>query len=132
MRANGVSGFPDPSAGSGGEGFNGLGMSNTGTIIADGITFAGPVVKAAEKACQEYLPGGGGPPPAISESQKLAAIANAQCMRKHGVPIPDPTFPSGGGIEANLGSGVNPQSPAFENAAKACGGFANRIAVRRP
>ena len=34
-----------------------------------------------------------GPPPVVSESERVAAIANAECMRKHGVPnFPDPTF----------------------------------------
>jgi len=128
MRANGVSGFPDPSAGpGGGVGFNSLGESITGTLIVDGQTFSGPVVQAAEKACKEYLPGGAGPPPQLSEHDKLAAIANAQCMRKHGIPVPDPTFGTGGKIAANLGAGVNPASPAFQAAAKACGGAALRF-----
>jgi hypothetical protein len=132
MRANGVSGFPDPTAGSGGEGFNGLGESNTGTIIVDGTTFSGPVVLAAEKVCKEYLPGGAGPPPTISESRKLAMIANAECMRRHGIPLPDPTFSQIGGAAVKLGSGVNPASPAFQAAAKACGNLGVRGAARLP
>jgi hypothetical protein len=130
MRANGVSSFPDPTAGSGGEGFNGLGESNDGTIIVDGSTFSGPVVLAAEKACKEYLPGGAGPPPAIPESRKLAMIANAECMRKHGIPLPDPTFGQPGRVAVNLGPGVNPESPAFQAAAKACGSPEVRIGIR--
>jgi hypothetical protein len=131
MRANGVPNFPDPTAGPGGEGFNGVGLSSNGSMVVDGISFSGPALLAAEKACKEYLPGGNGPPPAISESRKLAMIANAECMRKHGVPnFQDPTFPSGGGAKITIGPGVNPQSPAFENAAKACGGLAQRISIR--
>jgi hypothetical protein len=61
----------------------------------------------------------------------VAAIANAQCMRKHGVPnFPDPTF-SGGRFNAGLG-GVDPQSPAFKQAAAACGdvgGSGQRILI---
>ncbi len=34
--------------------------------------------------------------------------------------FPDPTF-SGGQQALNLGSGINPNSPAFLGAAKACG-----------
>ena len=42
----------------------------------------------------------------------------ASCMRTHGVPnFPDP---SGGGIQIKQGSGVNPRSPAFQSAQKAC------------
>ena len=68
--------------------------------------------------------------------QKL--LAYSQCMRTHGVPnFPDPTF-QGGGVQVRFGpgSGINPQSPAFQNAARQCkgvfggkgGGFAIRIA----
>jgi hypothetical protein len=42
-------------------------------------------------------------------------------MRTHGVPnFPDPTF-GGGGLKSQLPSGVDPQSPAFQKAAAACG-----------
>jgi hypothetical protein len=128
MRANGVSSFPDPVATAGGEGFPGgvIGSPGNDALTVDGVSFSGPVFEAAAKVCKEYLPPGG-PGPAISESQKLAAIANAECMRKHGVPVPDPTFPSRGGIALSLGSGVNPESPAFQTAAKACGSGGERI-----
>jgi hypothetical protein len=124
MRSNGVSNFPDPVMGSGGEGFpDGLIRSSDGSLIVDGVTFSGPALQSAESACKRYLVPSG-PPPKISERQKQAAIANAQCMRKHGVPnFPDPTFPTGGGAGGIriAGPGINPQSPAFQNAAKACG-----------
>jgi hypothetical protein len=59
-------------------------------------------------------PGTTGPDPAL----KLA-----QCMRAHGVrSFPDPT--PGGGIQIPSGSGINPQSPAFQDAQKACAKFA--------
>ena len=132
MRANGVSNFPDPSAGpTGSVGFNGLFMSSTGALTVDGINFSGPALKSAEKACRAYLPGGGGPPPAIPAARRLAMLANADCMRKHDVPnFPDPTFPAGGGIRIGIGSGINPQSPAFQNAAKLCGGLTGRVGGR--
>lgn len=43
----------------------------------------------------------------------------SECMRSHGVPnFPDP---SGGGGGFNLdGTGINPQSPAFESAQQTC------------
>jgi hypothetical protein len=127
MRANGVSGFPDPREGpnGGGVGFpGGLLVGPGGSMVVMGVPFAGPVVLRAEKACKEYLPPGG-PQPVISASQKAAAIANAQCIRKHGVPnFPDPTF-SGGDLNAGL-AGLNPESPAFKRAAAACGGIGGR------
>jgi len=134
MRANGVSNFPDPTMGSGGEGFNGMFQSSDGsTMIVAGITFSGPALVSAEKICKEYMPGGGGPPPAPTEGQKAAAFALAKCMRKHGLSdFPDPTAsPSASngagevighaGLYYALGAGLNPQSPAFKQSAAACG-----------
>jgi hypothetical protein len=40
-------------------------------------------------------------------------------MRSHGVPsFPDPS--AGGGIHLSAGSGINPQSPAFQSAQQSC------------
>jgi hypothetical protein len=56
----------------------------------------------------------------VGGSEKRAAIANAECMRKHGVPnFPDPTF-SRGQLNTGLGA-IDPQSPAFKHAAAVCG-----------
>lgn len=124
MRANGLSNFPDPSAGpGGGVGFNGIIVSpGSRTLTVDGVSFSGPALQTAQTACKVYLPPGG-PPPQPSAGQKAAALAFARCMRGHGVPsFPDPTF--------NAGAGTGPpkqvalpdsQSPAFKQAANACG-----------
>ena len=49
----------------------------------------------------------------------------SRCMRSHGVPnFPDPQFQTapGGGFGVKIGGpGVNPSSPAFQAAQKACG-----------
>ncbi len=135
MRANGVSGFPDPREGpnGGGVGFpGGLFVTSDDSIVVMGIPFSGPALLHAENVCKAYLPPSG-PPPAVSESQRERAIANAECMRKHGVPnFPDPTF-SGGQGNAGLG-GVNPESPAFKQAAAACGdeGTGGQISFAAP
>ena len=45
----------------------------------------------------------------------------AQCMRAHGVPsFPDPTESNGGQAIGFHLSGVDPSSPAFQAAEKAC------------
>ena len=45
----------------------------------------------------------------------------AKCMRAHGLTnFPDPS--SGGGIQLNSSSGLNPASPAFQAAQQACAG----------
>jgi hypothetical protein len=131
MRDNGVSNFPDPSAGPGGVGFNGVGISNTGVLMVDGIVFDGPVAKKAEKACREFLPPGG-PPPAPSASQRAAALAQARCMRQHGVPnFPDPTFGSGTAGKARLSQTLI-QSPVFQRAARACGANGHGLRLAGP
>lgn len=127
MRAHGLSNFPDPSAGPGGEGFNGIDRV-AGGLAVDGITFTGPAAQAAMRACSRFLTPSG-PPPQPTAAQKRAALRFAQCLREHGVPnFPDPDFARApdkpkSGPPAN----VNPQSPAFQAAAKACGGGQRRL-----
>ena len=97
-------------------------MTSTDVLLIMGQRLAGPAVASAGKACKEYM-APSGPPPALSESQRQQAIAHAHCMRTHGLPnFPDPTF-SGPNQNLNLGPGLNPQSPAFQQAAKECGLF---------
>jgi hypothetical protein len=71
-------------------------------------------------ACALALSGCGssGKPSGSAPSSELAGIRFADCMRSHGVSnFPDPG--AGGGVR--IGPGINPQSPAFESAQKACG-----------
>jgi hypothetical protein len=106
MRSHGVPNFPDPGKPVGGPG--------------SGINTQAPAVQSAEQKCDKltHNPEPKGSP--ASASQRRAALANAQCMRTHGVPnFPDPTFPSTGGMSVSL-AGLNPQSPAFEHAQAAC------------
>lgn len=50
------------------------------------------------------------------------SLALSQCMRAHGVPkFPDPN--SSGAIQIGPSIGVDPGSPAFQAAQKACGGL---------
>jgi hypothetical protein len=70
---------------------------------------------------------GGGPRPMSKADQAKffdSALKFAHCMRAHGVDIPDPQ-PNSGGImiqKGSRGSGpkIDPQSPAFQSAQKAC------------
>jgi hypothetical protein len=115
MRAHGVTNFPDPTA-------NGL-------QIPAGVLTKSPTSIAAQQACKQYLPNGGAPP-ATSAKDRAAALALAQCMRLHGVPgFPDPAFtpPRAPRILALRGMvfaispTIDPKSPAFRQAATACG-----------
>jgi hypothetical protein len=125
MRANGVPNFPDPSAGGG--------ISIT---PSDGVNPGAPAMKAAMKTCSHLLPGGGPGNQKPSEQTKLHLLALAKCMRAHGQQnFPDPTTTPPatpgqgqpgevlgvGGLFLNLSAaGLNPSSPAFQQAAEAC------------
>jgi hypothetical protein len=120
MRAHGVSNFPDPSSG--------------GEFRAQ-VNPQSPAFQTAQQACGKLAPFKLGAPTHLSASQKQAALKFSQCMRSHGEPnFPDPTLnppstPSPGtrvlafaqkGAYV-LGPGIDPQSPAFKQAATACG-----------
>jgi hypothetical protein len=50
---------------------------------------------------------------------QASGLAYSQCMRAHGITsFPDPS--SSGGIDISAGSGVDPDSPQYEAATKAC------------
>lgn len=125
MRSHGVPSFPDPSAGG-------------GIKIAQGssINLFSPSVRAAQAQCQKLLPGGG-PPRGVSEQQKEQMVQTSQCMRAHGVTgFPDPTTMAptnpqdysivegigglSGGLFLLVPKTIDVNSPAFEQAAKAC------------
>ena len=82
MRANGVTGFPDPDAS--GE------VTIDGVVNGSNIDPDGPVWTAAIQACEDLQPAGftGGE---RTPEEQAAALAFAQCMRDNGVPdFPDP------------------------------------------
>ena len=122
MRANGVPNFPDPKPGG-------------------GFRFPAspaPAFAAAKTKCQKLLPNGGAPPP--FDPQALVQLRQiAICMRQHGVPnFPDPVrapktgpseLPPGAnrvadyrGVLLAFPATLDTSSPAFQQAAAACGG----------
>ena len=117
MRAHGVN-VPDPGS-SGGGGVK-IQISSGGP---GGATGPDAATRAALSACQKYLPtiggnGGGTPDPA----RQAQLLQFAQCMRAHGVNIPDPSSTGGGIAIGGPGSGqdINPNSATFQNAQNAC------------
>jgi hypothetical protein len=117
MRANGVPNFPDVSS-------NGMLIQGNGqTISVNGVTVNAPAFLMARQKCERYMPRAQASQ-SQSAQQTQRGIQFARCMRTHGVPnFPDPKVitGTGGNQEAYL-PGINPQSPAFQSAAKACGG----------
>jgi hypothetical protein len=96
------------------------------TMQAGGSSKVAPEkMKAAQQACQKYQDKI--KPPTMSaadkERFKKQALANAQCMRDHGITnFPDPQFDSNGGVQVAIGkdSGIDPNDPKFKAAQKAC------------
>jgi hypothetical protein len=131
MRSHGVTNFPDSPGGAGG--FRIQVQSGPSGTSVNGVAVNGRTFQSAMQACRSYLPNGGHPTAAQTAKAKAQALAMSRCMRSHGVPnFPDPQFKSGpgGGIGVQLsGPGVNPSSPAFQAAQKACGSIFGKAAV---
>jgi hypothetical protein len=122
MRTHGVPNFPDPQTSGGGLNLRAQREAGQSSLTVNGVSVNAPAFRSAQRACQSLLPNGGHPRP-LSASQRQALLRFAQCMRTHGVPgFPDPTFLAGGGVGINFSdrSGLDPNSPAFRNAQKAC------------
>jgi hypothetical protein len=120
MRSHGVSNFPDPT---GGELRLQVQKTPNSTSV-NGVEVNGPAFQSAMQSCRSYLPNGGHPSAAQTAKAKAQALAMSRCMRSHGVPnFPDPQFHTGpGGVVVRIGGpGVNPSTPAFQAAQKACG-----------
>ncbi len=92
------------------------------SLRVNGVAVSSPAFQAAMQSCRSKLPNGGHPPP-LSASRRAAMLRFSQCMRDHGLPnFPDPTFSANGGVGLRFGppSGLNPSSPVFQAAQKAC------------
>jgi len=102
MRDHGVD-MPDPT-------FNGTGgVSITGNAGGPGPGNA--TFEAAQKACQPIMDKAeqNAPKPSAEEQAKMRdqALAFAQCMRGHGVDMPDPTFDDSGHFKVQVGGPPN-------------------------
>jgi hypothetical protein len=113
MRSHGVPNFPDP---------NSQGQIDIGS--SDGINPQSSQFQSAQQACQKLMPNGGTPSPAQQAQALAAALKFSECMRSHGISdFPDPNAQGGRislKINASPGSDINPKSPLFQSAQKAC------------
>jgi hypothetical protein len=77
--------------------------------------------KAAEQACAKYQKQIKPPPMSDAEKrrQREEALANARCMREHGIDMPDPQFDEKGGI-MQRGPKIDPDRAKFREAERAC------------
>jgi hypothetical protein len=116
MRSHGITNFPDPNSQGG------------ISISGGGIDLNSSQYLAAERACQSLMPGVGSA--AQQEQDYTAELKYSACMRSHGEPdFPDPR-PLGSGANSGSqsgqsgqnsgGNGINPSSPQYTSASKAC------------
>jgi hypothetical protein len=116
MRSHGVPNFPDPDS-QGRIAIKG-GQSANGTKF--GLDPNSPGFQTARKACQSLQPGGK-VTPAQQAQRRSQELKFSACMRAHGVPkYPDPDSTGGMQLRAGPGTGINPSSPQFQAAQKAC------------
>lgn len=111
MRSSGVTNYPDP---------------NTSGVIpkesAQELGVSGSKFQSAQRSCQHLLPNGGnGPNQAEMQQVKAQGLKFAECMRSHGVALPDPG--SDGQIPDPSTVGLNQGSSSFEAANQACGKY---------
>jgi hypothetical protein len=119
MRSHGVPEFPEPT-----EGKLIVHRSDHNGHVT-GFNRESAQFQAAQKACGKLAPNGGKAPSAAEQAKMQEGALNfSKCMRSHGVPnFPDPEFHSGGGVGIRIGgkgSGIDPNSPQFQAAQKAC------------
>lgn len=111
MRDNGVEGYPDPEQ----QGEGGVSVSIS---AEDGVDPDSEVFQAAERTCEDLMPGPDANEPVDPEVYE-ELLAYSECMRDNGIesfPDPEPN----GGIMIDGDMGFDPQSDAFLAAEEAC------------
>ena len=105
MRKNGVD-MPDPQFGEGGR------------VAVEQSRTDPETARTAERACAKYRDAV--KPPKLSDEQeeefKRQALANARCMRKNGIDMPDPQFSEDGGAIMRMRGRIDPESDEFKRA----------------
>ncbi|MGH9273239.1 MAG: hypothetical protein ACRDZU_01215 [Acidimicrobiales bacterium] len=123
MRDHGVD-MPDPEVAEGPGGGGAIAVTNEASGPGDMEAF-----EAANEACGDILSDVFGDAPQMDPEQEAEMrdnmLAFAECMRDHGIDMPDPEFESGGGaFSVRVGEpgagGVDPSDPDFEEAQEAC------------
>jgi hypothetical protein len=95
------------------------GGAGVGFIVHPGSARPGsPQFTAAQRACKRLLPKSGLPAPTSGQHSAIIAqfLKLSVCMRAHGVP----NFPDPGPNGLHIGPNIDPRSPQFQAAEKAC------------
>ena len=94
-----------------------------GARLIAGLVVAAAVVAGITTACSSSSsPSHASGQASGQASSSGGALAFSACMRSHGVPnFPDPTSGSNGNsVELQQGSGIDPNSPAYQAAYRSC------------
>jgi hypothetical protein len=123
MREHGVD-VPDPQPGGGPIQLSQSSDNGPSTGLQRAGPLSDPEAQKAMKACPDELGDAAPHPPSAKEQQEAqdAALRFAQCMRDHGIDMPDPQFSNGpgGGMTMMQRAPDDADSPAFQKAQKAC------------
>jgi hypothetical protein len=106
-------------------------MRDHGVNLPDPGTSSGPVqlnvdpttMDAAQNACKSKLKGQNLKRPSAAEQARMrdALVKFSQCMRAHGINLPDPQFNENGAtLRVGGDSSIDPNSAEFQAAQKAC------------
>jgi hypothetical protein len=118
MRSHGID-IPDPTAGGG--------PAGGGQVFKRLDAYPRAKVQAAQQACGSYLRqafGNDNQSPAQRAARRQQLVKFAQCMRAHGINIPDPVQGQGRGFGIQEMRSIDLNSPAFKSASNACRGVA--------
>jgi hypothetical protein len=122
FRAHGIN-VPDPSP-------NG-GVAGGGGVFRQLRNYSRAQVTTATQACRQYLTQAfpnANLTPAQQAQFRQAFVKYAECMRSHGINIPDPTTTGGGGFGLRGAlANVDRNSPAFKSANTACASLRPRF-----
>ena len=124
MREHGVD-MPDPKFGDGERG-----------VMRAKVDGPQEKMRAAERACDKYRKDI--KTPELSAEQraefKKAALANAKCLREHGIDAPDPVFGDDGSVQMRIGGPGHkrPDEDTLREAQKACRSTMPEIAGSKP
>jgi hypothetical protein len=117
MREHGID-MPDPDTSGGGG----------AVMIGPGSEDGAPDMdefEAADEACRHLIEDVMGTPQGMSPEEQAEMqdrmLEHTQCMREHGVDLPDPVFGDGGMITQELAGEVDPTADEFAQAQEACG-----------
>jgi hypothetical protein len=124
FRAHGIN-VPDPTPGGGAAGGGGDGLFR----VLRNYTQA--QITAARQACSQYFAQAfpnANLTPAQQAQFRQEFVQWAQCMRSHGIDIPDPTTNGAGGFGLRRAlSSIDRNSPAFKSASTACASLRPRF-----